>query len=110
MGNLKLVYVNPIGKNSSDEYEYEFFFSETPDVVWGEDWNVQSPASCGDMRPESSTYSEVKRLTTEIPFFCAQQNTSFSMADMIDGIIACAFEDISFYDDYPEPYRIVFKF
>jgi hypothetical protein len=110
MGNLKLVYVNPIGKNSSDKYEYEFFFSETPDVVWGEDWNVQSPASCGDMKPESTTYSEVKRLTTEIPFFCAQQNTSFSMADMIDGIIACAFEDISFYDDYPEPYRIVFKF
>ena len=39
MGNLKLVYVNPIGKNSSDEYEYEFFFSETPEVVWGEEYD-----------------------------------------------------------------------
>ena len=29
---------------------------------------------------------------------------------MVDGIIACAWEDISEYEEYPEPYRLVFNF
>ena len=29
---------------------------------------------------------------------------------MIDGIIACAWEDISEYEEYPEPIRLVFKY
>ena len=108
--NLKLVYVNPIGKNSSGWFEYEFFFSKTPDIVWGQDWNVPSPASCGDMKPDETTYNVVKRLKSNIPFSCAQKNSCFSMQDMIDNIIACAWEDISDYDEFPEPYRIVFQF
>ena len=31
--NLYLVYIEPIGKNLLDWYEYEFIFSETPDIV-----------------------------------------------------------------------------
>ena len=33
---LYLIYVNPIGKDSNNTYEYEFFFSETPEIAWGE--------------------------------------------------------------------------
>jgi len=108
--DLKLVYVNQIGKNSADVYEYEFFFSKTPDIVWGQDWNVQSPSSCGDMRPDATTYHLIKRLKTMIPFACAQNNSCFSLQDMCDHIIACAWEDISDYEEFPEPYRIVFEF
>ena len=32
--NLYLVYIEPIGKNLLDWYEYEFIFSETPDIVF----------------------------------------------------------------------------
>ena len=32
--NLYLVYIEPIGKNLLDWYEYEFIFSETPDIVY----------------------------------------------------------------------------
>lgn len=108
--NLSLVYVRPLGKNISEQYEYEFFFSETPEIVWGQDWNVACPSACGDIAPDDSTYSVIKRLKTIIPFFCAQQNSCYSMQDCIDGIIAIAFEDISTYDEFPEPYRIVFDF
>ena len=108
--NLKLVYVNPIGKNSSGWYEYEFFFSKTPDIVWGQDWNVPSPASCGDMKPDETTYNVVKRLKSNIPFSCAQQNTCFSMKHCVDGCIALCYENINGYNDYPEPYRIVFQY
>lgn len=108
--NLKLVYVNPIGVNSGGVYEYEFFFSETPEIVWGDDWNEQCPSACEDTLPDPDTYSLVKRLKTVIPFFCAQENSCYSLQDMVDGIICVAHENIIDYDDYPEPYRIVFKF
>lgn len=108
--NLALVYVRPIGKNSNDFYEYEFFFSENPETVWGEDWNVICPSACNDLTPTSDMYSIVKRLKTIIPLQCAQENSCFSMADVIDGILALCFENINDYPEYPEPYRLVFKF
>ena len=89
--NLHLVYINPIGKDSNNVNEYEFFFSETPDIVWGEDWNIACPAACENTLPDPTTYSETKIIKTEIPIFCAQQNTCFSLQDCIDGIICLAF-------------------
>ena len=89
--SLHLVYINPIGKNSNDLYEYEFFFSETPDIVWGQDWNIVCPAACENTLPDPETYSEVKILKTEIPLFCVQQNTCFSIQDCIDGIICLGY-------------------
>ena len=95
--NLYLVYVEPVGLNSHDLFEYEFLFSETPDVVWGEDWAEQCPLACENMRPSSDMISVIKRLTTLVPFGVAQRNTCFSMQDCIDGIIPLLFDEP--YDD-----------
>ena len=108
--NLYLVYIEPIGLNFNNEWEYEFLFSDSPDTVWGEDWAEQCPSACDSLRPADSMVSVVKRLSTMIPFSTAQKNSCFSMQDCIDGIIALAWEDISDYDEYPEPFRIVFQF
>lgn len=89
--SLHLVYINPIGKDSNNLFEYEFFFSETPDIVWGQDWNIACPAACENTLPDPETYSEVKTLKTEIPLFCVQQNTCFSIQDCIDGIICLGY-------------------
>lgn len=105
-----LVYIEPIGKNLMDWYEYEFIFSETPDIVWGLNWEQTIPSICGDLRPDSSTYSYSKRLKTNIPLKVAQQNSCFSMQDVIDGILALSWEDISDYDEYPEKGRLIFRF
>lgn len=110
MSDKKLVYVNKIGIDSSENNSYEFFFSDTPEIVWGEDWNEQCPSACEYTLPDESTYSSIKILETKIPLSCAQENTCFSLQDMIDGIFSCAWEDISDYDEYPEPYRLVFQF
>ena len=88
MSDLSLVYVNPIGKNNKGLNEYEFLFSETPESVWGEKWELQYPSGCKNLKPREDTYSEVKRVITEVDFFCAQQNSCFSMQDCIDGCIA----------------------
>lgn len=107
---LYLAFVNPIGKNAHDMYEYEFFFTETPDIVWGEDWNEQCPSACGSLLPAGETYSKIMRLTSIIPFTCAQENSCFSLQDSVDNILALAFENISEYTEYPEPFRLVFHF
>ena len=108
--NLYLIYINPIGKNSNDLYEYEFFFSETPDIVWGEDWDSPCPAACENTLPDPETYSEVKILKTNIPLSCIQNNVCFSLSNCIDGIVCLCYEDISEYTEYPEPIRLVFQF
>lgn len=108
--DLKLVYVKHLGKTYDEMYNYEFFFSTQPEIVWGVDWNEQCPSACGDTTPERSTYHEVVELKCDIPLFCAQDNSCFSLQDMSDGIISCAWEDLSEYESYPEPYRLVFDF
>lgn len=108
--NLFLVYINPIGKGSDNLFQYEFFFSENPETVWGEDWNVACPSACGNLLPDSTTYSHIEILKTEIPLFCIQQNSCFSLQDCIDGLVCLGAEDISEYQNYPEPIRLVFHF
>lgn len=107
---LKLVYVKPItnGKNN-DYYEYDFLFSETPDVVWGIDWTDNAPNLCGDISPEPSTYSVVKRVKYILPFKVVQQNTCYSMEYAINGSIALSWIDLDGLETYPET-RLVFHF
>lgn len=113
MGNLQLVYAEKITEsNSRGLYEYDLYFSEAPDVVWGPDWNASCPSACSPdgIRPDESTYQMIKRLECNVPFICIGDNSCFSCQDMIDQIVACMWEDISNYDEYPEPIRLVFKF
>lgn len=113
MGQLYLVYAERIAEsNANGLYEYDLYFSETPELVWGSDWNASCPSACGleGIRPDESTYQTIKRLECSIPFNCIRENSCFSCQDMIDQIVACMWEDISDYDEYPEPFRLVFKF
>ena len=107
---LFLVYVNPIGQDSKGLYEYEFFFSETPEIVWGEDWNVSCPSACDNLLPDPTTYSKIKTLKTTIPLFCIQENSCFSIQDSIDRLVFLSAEDIREYTEYPTPIRLVFHF
>ena len=88
--NLYLVYIEPIGKNLLDWYEYEFIFSETPDIV--------------------STYSLTKRLKTNIPLKVIQENSCFSIEMATYNIVALGWEDITNYESYPEDGRLIFNF
>ena len=108
--NLYLVYIEPIGKNLLDWYEYEFIFSETPDIVWGNDWDCKLPLYCTNLRPEESTYSLTKRLKTNIPLKVIQENSCFSIEMATYNIVALGWEDITNYESYPEDGRLIFNF
>ncbi len=111
MGDYKLVFVNKIGEDSNDEYQYEFMFSNDVSVVWGDGWSTIPSGICAqkDKLPHASTYDLVKRITSSLNFDVAQDNTCFSMQDCIDKIVALAWENINDYEEYPIN-RLVFHY
>jgi hypothetical protein len=109
--DLKLVYVRPIidgGDNKN--YQYDFLFSETPDVVWGPDWTDNAPNLCGDISPEPSTYSVVKRVKSPMQLKVLQENSCYSMEYAINGSVALAWLNLEGLEEYPENGRMVFHF
>lgn len=107
---LKLVYIRPITDGLDNRnYEYDFLFSETPEVVWGLDWTDNTPNLCGDISPEPSTYSVVKRLKCPIELKTIQENSCYSMEYAINRSIALGWLSLEGLEEYPE-YRMVFHF
>ena len=97
-------------KNTNGTYEYDFFFSETPEYVWGPDWDIDTPSSNGDLTPEESTYSEIKRVITTLPLKTLEETSCYSMEYATYGILALAWIDIENLEEYPENGRMTLKF
>ena len=100
--NLKLIYVKYLGKNTDGTYVYDFFFSETPEYVWGPSWDVDNPSSNGDITPDSTTYSLVKQVITDLPFTTAEETSCYSMEYATYGILALSWVNIDLMDEYPK--------
>ncbi len=105
-----LVYVRPAFKNTDGTFEYEFFFSETPDFVWGPFWDIDNPSINGDITPEESTYSTIRRVQTTLPLKTAEETSCYSMEYATYGILALAWIDIENLDEYPEHGRMTLHF
>ena len=88
MSNFKLVYVNPVGQTSDGLYEYEFFLSDTPDIVWGKDWAEPCASACKNILPEQDTYSKIVQVVSDYRLNLAIENSCFSMQDCVDGVIS----------------------
>ena len=105
-----LVYVKPIGKNINGTYEYDFFFSSTPEYVWGPEWDVNVPLANGDMTPDSTTYSKTRRVKTTLPLKTIEETSCYSIEYATYGIFALCWIDIENLDEYPENGRLTMYF
>lgn len=107
-----LVFVKPICINTDQTYEYDLFFSDTPDIVWGVDWEVNTPGlvSTDEITPDSTTYNKVVRIKTEYPLKTVQETYCYSMEYAIARIIALSWIDIENMEEYPEKGRMVLYF
>jgi len=105
-----LVYVRKVGRRADGKYEYDFLFSESPEYVWGIDWDNDNPASCGDISPDDTTYSEVYTVVTDLPLKTAQETMCYSMEYATYGVLALAWIDIENLEAYPEHGRMTLKF
>ena len=105
-----LVYVKPVCRNNDGTYEYDFFFSKTPDIVWGPDWDVDTPSVNGDLTPDSTTYDHVRRLRTNLPFKTAEETSCMGLQYAIYGLLALSWIDIENLDTYPDHGRLTLHF
>ena len=107
-----LVFVKPICKNTDNTYEYDLFFSKTPEIVWGVDWECNTPGLIDEdqIMPEKSTYDKVVRIKTEFPLKTVQETYCYSMEYAIARIIALSWIDIENMEEYPEKGRMVLYF
>lgn len=109
-GNLFLVYVKPINQNIEGKYVYELLFSANPENVWGVYWDEENPSSCGDLTPEKTTYSVVKRIESDYKLTTVQEMSCLTMEHSIMGIIALSWIDINVLEEYPPNGRMTLHF
>ena len=107
-----LVFVKPICKNTDQTYEYDLFFSDTPDIVWGVDWEVNTPGlvESDEITPDSTTYNKVIRIKLPFPLKTIEETYCYSMEYAIARIIALSWIDIENMEEYPENGRMVLYF
>ena len=107
-----LIFVKPICKNTDQTYEYDLFFSNTPDIVWGVDWEVNTPGlvSTDEITPDSTTYNKVVKIKLPFPLKTVQETYCYSMEYAIARIIALSWIDIENMEEYPEKGRMVLYF
>lgn len=110
--DLVLVFVKPICKNTDQTYEYDLFFSDTPDIVWGVDWEVNTPGLVNqyEIMPDSTTYNKIYRIKTTYQLKTVQETYCYSMEYAIARIIALSWIDIENMEEYPEKGRMVLYF
>lgn len=108
--NPVLVYVKPISSLGSGAYKYRLYFSETPEYVWGVDWDVLNPFSNGDMTPEKSTYHQTYTIESKFKLSCLQETKCYSMEYAIYRILALSWIDIEGLEEYPEAGRMTLHF
>jgi hypothetical protein len=104
---MVLTYINPLNKNYKGEFTYEFLFSKSIEINFGEDWDV-SPAASGNLTPppidEISCVGIIK--TEDIELDLALESDHFSMYDCVERVIALGWEKESPNNEE----RLVFHF
>lgn len=109
-GDLKLVYVKYINTDIEENYVYELLFSENPEMVWGVYWDELNPSSCGDLTPDKSTFSKVKRIKSPYKLTTIQECSCLTMEHAIENIIALSWIDINVLEEYPSNGRMTLHF
>lgn len=108
-GILYLVFVANKGKTVDNKFSYEFIFSREKDFVYNDEWYEPIANLCSDLEPIGDALERVK-VESDIPFDVVQDCMCFGMIDAINGIVALCWENIDYYEEYPEDGRLIFKF
>ena len=88
-----LAFVDDVGKTIDGKNIYRFDFTQAPDIVWGDMWNVTPSGIVPHLFPDPNCLSITAQMLTKHKYLLAKENTCFSMQDCIDGIIPLMFDD-----------------
>ena len=92
--NFYLVFIKNIGISLEGKYKYEFYFSDRPEVVWGDYWNVCPASIIPEIKPDINSINRIYECEIDDKLNLAVNNSCFSMQDCIDQIIALGWFDI----------------
>lgn len=110
LDDLAVIYIHHVGKNSEGLNIYHFLLSDNPEDVSAEGW-YEVPA-CNEpknlMQPDDEFVTAIKEWKTSVKLDLAQDNCCFSFQDCKDHIFALGHENISEYEEYPDPIRLMF--
>jgi len=111
MGELFLVYVNDLGVTTEGKNSYDLLFAKDPTITFGEKWATVPIGICAknSKLPDPSTYDVRISFETDIDLILGQNNQCISYLDIQDNIMACAWENITGYEEYPDN-RIVLQY
>jgi hypothetical protein len=101
----KLIYVNGLGSDYKGQNLYEFIFSDDLNV-WGDDWDSK-PSNGYPSPPDLHYIKKVGVLrNTNLKLELIQDSDFFSMEDVMDDVIALAWE----IENEDTQKRMVFRF
>ena len=92
---LYLVFIDNVGTNLDDKYVYQLHFSETPEVVWGEFWNICPCSIVPTIIPDKATITQIYEVELDYEISTVVNNSCFSMQDCIDRIISLGWIDFT---------------
>ena len=107
---VKLGFIRLIGEETDGYYRYEFIFTDSIDVFWGENFEQKPCCLVNNLIPMDEYITEIHIVKMKIKLDLVQNNCCFGFQDCTDGIIALAWENVDNYDEYPEDGRIFFRF
>ena len=113
MSDLKLIFVAPVIEDSKNNtFVYDLYFSETPEIVWGNSWDYSNPSICDkeDIYPQQSMYSKIERINSSYKLGLAINNAAYPLIYCINDILALSWIDIEELEEYPQNGRCVLKF
>lgn len=99
-----LAFIDEVGRTVDGNYLYRFDFTNEPDTVWGEYFNVAPSIIIPNLQPDENCINKSGRVEMEQHLNLAKKNGCFSMQDCFDHIISLGFTDI---DDNNE---LIFNF
>ena len=111
--NLKLVFASPVVVNDKNRsYTYKLYYSDNPDVVWGNYWDYDNPSLVDDedIFPQESVISDTQIINSDYKLGLARENACYPLLYCTYGILALAWIDIEGLENYPEQGRGVLKF
>lgn len=90
---MVLTYINPLNRNYKNEFIYEFIFSKTEEINFGDEWGI-TPASSGIQTPPSLEDIESVYLlvSDDIELELVLNSDGFSLYDCVEKIIALGWE------------------
>lgn len=93
-----LSFIQEVAQIIDGGYIYEFFFTDIPETVWGEYFNVSPATVIPNLTVESESVKEIWRVESPYHFILAKDSSCFSMQDAFDNIIPLGFVDIEQHD------------